>query len=91
VAVVPAENLVIEGEPSIYRSRADPGVTVFRQFCGSCGSPLFAGNESFPGFVAIKAATLDVPSWLRPTAHVWPTSAQPWANLAHHLGNFDEG
>lgn len=91
VAVVPAENLAIEGEPSIYRSQADSGVTVFRQFCGSCGSPLFAGNEAFPGFVAIKAATLDDPSWLRPTVEIWTESAQPWANLARHLGNFGEG
>jgi hypothetical protein len=83
VVVVKVENLAIEGEPSNYRSRADSRVTVFRQFCGSCGSPLFAGNEAFPGFVAIKAATLDDSSWLRPTAQVSTESAHPWANLAY--------
>jgi hypothetical protein len=91
VVVVKAENLAIEGEPSNYRSRSDSGVTVFRQFCGSCGSPLFAGNEAFPGFVAIKAATLDDSSCLRPTAQVSTESAHPWANLARHLENFGEG
>ena len=40
------------------------------------------------GFVAIKAATLDDPNWLRPTAHFWSKSAQAWAN---HLGNLGEG
>ena len=77
VVVVQAENLAIEGEPAIYRS--DSGLSVFRQFCGSCGSPLFAVSEAFPGFVAIKAATLEDPS------------IQPWANLARRLGNFGEG
>jgi hypothetical protein len=73
--------LRIQGEPQIFRSKADSGVGVFRSFCGSCGTPLFAGSEENPGFIAIKLGSLDDPSKFAPAIHIWTSSAQPW----HHI------
>ena len=61
----------------------------WRPFRRSCGSPLFAGNEAFPGFVAIKAATLDDPSWLRPAVHIWTKSAQSWVPIPNDTVNYE--
>src|ERR1700675_4227687 len=59
--------LRVQGEPRIYRSKADSGVVVFRSFCGDCGTPLFAGNERDAEFIAIKLGSLDDPSRYAPS------------------------
>jgi hypothetical protein len=90
VFLVPADTIVIEGRMVSYGSRADSGAAVTRQFCGICGSPLFAVNAEFPSLLAIKAASLDDPGWLRPAADIWTASAQPWATIHHDLLRFEK-
>jgi hypothetical protein len=77
--IVSADDLSIEGTAASFAASADSGNTVIRQFCGTCGSPLFAKSPVSPALLAIKAATLDDPSWLAPAAHIWMDSAPPWA------------
>ena len=84
-AIVPYDAVTIEGESASYSVTADSGAQVFRRFCATCGSPLFAGNEKSPAFLAIRAASLDDPSWLIPAADIWMKSAQPWAPLQEGL------
>jgi hypothetical protein len=69
----------IQGTPASFALTADSGATVIRQFCATCGSPLFASSAVSPALLAIKAATLDDPSWLEPAAHIWIDSAPKWA------------
>ena len=38
--------------------------------------------KSNPGVVAVKAGTLDDPSWVQPHMHMWRWSAQPWVSVA---------
>jgi hypothetical protein len=70
---------------------ADSGQSVTRQFCRHCGSPLFTLAENNPGFVWIKAGSLDDSSWLQPTDCCWAGSATSWAppaaQLTQHEGN----
>jgi hypothetical protein len=73
--------LRIQGEPRVFRSKADSGVAVFRSFCANCGTPLFAGNENNSGFIAVKLGSLDDPPKFAPAIHTWTSSAQPW----HHI------
>jgi len=70
-----------KGEPRIYFSLSEAGHTVGRSFCEDCGTPIFAQNAARPGFLSIKAGTLDDPSLYRPRGHIWVKSAQPW----HHI------
>jgi hypothetical protein len=35
-----------------------------------------------PDLIAIRAGTLDDTSWLRPVAHVYMRSAQPWEKIS---------
>ena len=87
-AIVMADSLTIDGRPASFSSQADSGTTVTRQFCAKCGSPVFASNAAAPTVVAIKAATLDDPSWLEPSANIWVGSAPRWAHIGDDLPRF---
>jgi hypothetical protein len=69
---------VTSGEPRSFESPADSGNTARRWFCPRCGSPLYAASSARPDFVAIRAGSLDDPSWFRATTAVFVESAQPW-------------
>ena len=68
-----------------FQRLADSGRVVTRWVCVGCGTWLCNGAKpgtALPGtFVAVRAGTLDDTSWLRPTAHFWTRSAQPWVTL----------
>ena len=42
-----------------------------------------------PELFVVKAGSLDDPSWLVPSAHIWTRSAQPWALVDDGLPRFD--
>ena len=46
-------------------------------FCPACGARIFNAR---PGtdFCHLRGGTLDETGWLRPAAHIWTDSAQPW-------------
>jgi hypothetical protein len=69
---------LLRGECKEHCIVAESGNVARRQFCGACGSPLFAASVARPQFLGLKAASLDDPSWFTPEADVWVESAQPW-------------
>ncbi len=78
VVLVPAARMTVSGSPKYHVSQPEPGKTVRRGFCPECGSPLFGASSARPEFIAIKAASLDDPSWFKPMLDLWTASAQPW-------------
>ena len=90
---LPETQLNLRGDTHLgsFSLTAVSGQQVTRQFCRECGSPLFTLAENNPGFIWIKAGSLDDPHWLQPTDSCWTQSAVPWApadaQLIHHLGN----
>ena len=70
---------------------AESGNTVFRAFCGECGTPLFAGSEAGPDFMGVKTGTLDDPGLLAPSATIWTNSAQPWEHIDAGIPQFEKG
>ncbi|MDP2125393.1 MAG: GFA family protein, partial [Parvibaculum sp.] len=54
------------------------GNTVERQFCATCGSPIFSMLSANKAIAIIKAGTLDDTSDLQPASEVWCDSAQSW-------------
>jgi hypothetical protein len=75
---VPSDSLEIRGAPAAYETLGASGRPVTRRFCSQCGSTLFTDAAAFPGMTFIKGGSLDDPSWLQPTVHIWCDSAQPW-------------
>ena len=65
---------------SIKTCETSPGVE--RGFCENCGTSLTYVNESgFPGIISVLAVTLDDPSFVQPTSHVFTSHQQPWVKL----------
>ena len=68
----------------------DSGKEVRRIRCAHCGSPLATEFDVAPGFICIKACSLDDPSDLRPDFHVYVRSRQPWDRIEDGLPQFSE-
>src|SRR5689334_1765369 len=73
------------GETRPFQRITDSGRTSTRWVCVACGTWICGGPR--PGtaepetLVVVRAGTLDDTSWLRPVAHFWTRSAQPWVVL----------
>lgn len=71
---------VTQGEPTSFHDSGESGKAVERQFCGTCGSPLFSKVEVAPGLVFIKTGSLDDTAFFQPSAHIWTKSKQCWVD-----------
>lgn len=89
VVVVARDALKItKGAPKSYSVVADSGKHVTRKFCENCGTPLFSDVESNPAIWVVKAGSFDDPSWIKPGAIFYTSSAQPWAHMDPNLPQF---
>ena len=78
---VPTSSLDVQGRTGSYEAPGTSGLPVIRRFCPQCGSALFTEAAAFAGTTFVKAGSLDDPSWIEPTLHIWCDSAQPWDKL----------
>ena len=62
-------------------TRGDDGEVKRCCFCPNCGTRIMHGSDDPTESVSIKAGTLDDTSGLRPGAHIWLRSAQPWVTI----------
>jgi len=62
-------------------TRGEDGGIKRCHFCPGCGTRLMHGSDSGNGRISIKAGSLDDTSGLRPVAHIWLQSAQPWVRI----------
>jgi hypothetical protein len=84
--IVPEGAFRLTGEPWLTYSTADSGRPKTRYLCRDCGC--WICGPPHPGATPedvtvrrVRAGTLDDTSWLRPTAHFWTRSKQPWVVL----------
>ena len=81
-AVVPTSALhFTQGKPKRYASKAESGRTLFRFFCGDCGSPLYSQRETTPETSVLRAGTIDDLGDVKITASIWTRSARHWAHI----------
>ena len=67
-----------KGTPKRYAGIADSGRTLYRFFCGDCGSPLYSQRETAPEMAILRVGTLDGGCDAKITAHIWTKSARAW-------------
>lgn len=80
--LVPTESIVFEGSARRqYVGTGSTGKPVTRNFCGNCGSPLSTEMVGFGNLAAVKAATLDDDSWVKPEIQIWCDTAKPYGVL----------
>jgi hypothetical protein len=71
-----------KGQPVSGELIADSGNTKKVYFCGGCGSSLWNESSSRPGALTLKPGTLDDTDRVKPEAHIWTRSKQPWVQIA---------
>ena len=81
-AMIPSSSFkIVEGAPKCFSVTADSGRTLYRFFCGDCGSPLYSQRTTTPETTSLRIGTLDDSSDMKITANIWTRSARPWAYI----------
>ena len=83
-AVMRKEHLrITQGEPRSFLRVTPTGRTNTCWFYPDCGTRLYndPGGDLGQENRNLKPGTLDDTTWLRPTAHFWTRSAQPWVAI----------
>jgi hypothetical protein len=87
VTVVPKDKLIVKGPLKKWEGKGSSGNSVWRWFCGDCGSPIAHDPDAAPEIIAIKAGTLDteIKKNLKPDTEIWTVSKLPFCqeSLAH--------
>ncbi len=88
---VKVENLKITEQISLkwYKSPADETANVRRAFCSECGSSLFWHPKDRPT-IAIAAGSLESPTNLKITGHIWCSQISDYYKIEDDLPQFDE-
>lgn len=82
VALIPRDKFKLEkGTPKRYAGKAASGRTLYRFFCGDCGSPLYSQRETTPEMVTLRAGSLDDSNQMKIGMHIWTGSARPWSYI----------
>ena len=82
-AVVPTGQFrITKGAPRKYQDSAtQSGRTLSRHFCAECGSSIYSQRNPDPGFVVVRAGSLDDSSGMKITGNIWTATAPPWAYI----------
>ncbi|MGA7374633.1 MAG: GFA family protein [Methyloceanibacter sp.] len=75
----PSEAVKVEGALSDYTSHAASGNLMHRQFCPTCGTPVFTQSDARLHMIGVRAGTLDDPEIGKPQMTIWTSSAPSWA------------
>jgi hypothetical protein len=72
---------IVKGAPKAWRNSGASGTVTIAWFCGDCGGRIHGERDGRPDSITVRAGTLDDTSWLRPAAHLFMRSAQPWETI----------
>jgi len=70
-----------QGAPTVCDFETPEGIHRREQRCAECGSRLWSEPNGLPELLTLRPGTLDDHGWLRPIAHIWTRSAQPWVEI----------
>lgn len=80
---------VTRGEAALHTSKHSDGRPRFGRICAQCGTRLWSEPAKRSELAVIRPGTLDDTSSLRPVAHIWTRSAQPWVVIPEGAIRYD--
>ena len=83
--------IVVSGQTTAYRKPADSGFTMTREFCATCGTPLFLDSDRFEEITMFAVSSLDEPQAVQPAFQIWTSSKLPWSEIGADLESFARG
>ncbi len=78
-----------QGEPARHDLALDGGRRSNARVCPRCATRLWSEPARRPEHAVLRPGTLDDTSWLKPVAHIWTRSAQPWFRFAPGVTTYD--
>jgi hypothetical protein len=91
VAVVGNSFELKSGTLKIYVKTAESGIRRALGFCPECGTRIVAKPaEGEHGIVSLRAGSVRQRGQLRPRAHLWARSAQPWIDELRELPRIEK-
>lgn len=78
---LPEDGVEITGSVQTYVDHGTSGGEVHRQFCPTCGSPVFTRVPAQAGWIFVKAGSLDDTSSFNPQIQFWTASKQHWIEI----------
>ncbi|KAL2196504.1 Mss4-like protein [Corynascus similis CBS 632.67] len=92
VCVVPKDKLDVKGPLKKWEGKGSSGKSVWRWFCGECGSPIAHDPDAAPEIIALKGGSLDseIKKTLKPTQEIWAVGKLPFCqekleNVAEYM------
>ena len=78
--VRPEDFALLSGKLKTWITKGESGNEKICTFCGECGSRIYHQSNDASAALSIKAGTIKHTRQLKPLAHIWTKSAQPWFN-----------
>jgi len=79
---------VIKGEATLLTTTtSDGGIRNYR-ICSGCTTRLWSESRN-RDIAIVRAGTLNNTSWVRPIAHLWTRSAQPWFTFPEGVTRYE--
>ncbi len=79
--IVPLPSLSVKSGDCSTHIESRPSGDVEHHRCATCGTRLWSVGTRAPGLAFVKPGTLHDTSAIRPVAHFWTRSAQPWVTF----------
>jgi hypothetical protein len=84
------DGFTITGVIRDYSCIADSGNVMHRQFCATCGTPMFSSAEVRPHLIFVRVGTLDDAELARPAMTIWTAQAPSWACIASDIPRVEQ-
>lgn len=88
--VLPAADLIVNGELSCWERVSDAGNKNPRYSCAICGNVIYGLGAYTPGLAKLMPGTLLNTKNIRPDVHIWTSSAQDWVKIPTEVLQFPE-
>ena len=89
--IVPENQFEVTGEPQLYElTSPDSGRASRQRACPVCFTRIYNTNSGRPGFVAVRAGTLDRSDELKIVAHIWTKRKMAGIDIPQNLPNWPE-
>jgi hypothetical protein len=80
----------VSGSVVIFEMTNPSGRISTQRMCGLCHTRIYNSNSARPGYVVIRAGTLDRSDELEVVAHIWVKRKQPWLQLPESAPSWPE-
>lgn len=87
-AVVPKDDIEIDGPTKTYAETSDSGNEIKRTFCPNCGSSVYSEVAASPDAIVLQVGTIDDPDWFKPRVNFYADSALSWVPVDPECKNF---